>query len=322
MDEGSLKAHPHRMKIWLEAQNMMNPNWGQCVDWYKDIEYSGKNIDRPEFRRMLRDIEKGKINAILVTEISRLTRSIKDWCHLDQFFKKHNVTIFSLREKLDTSTAAGNMIVNMLVSHAQFERETTVERLKENSISRAQRGLATGGWRILGYDHNSQKVGYLTINKTEAALVQLIFEKYLEIGSMGGLCDYLNEKNYKTKMYTLDSGKRMGGKKFTVSSVFKILNNYTYIAKREVNQKNKYKDQDKMPQRYRYQIVDAVWKGIISVKLFYTVQNLIEKNADNFRNFSLPSEEEYLLQKKQQDTSRLFLDKSTDFVCKSRGEQI
>lgn len=84
-EEGSLVSHPQRIERFVEDKNRREP-WGEIVEWYVDKDYSGKDTKRPAFQKMLVDIASGKINAVVVTELSRLSRSVKDFCDLYEFF--------------------------------------------------------------------------------------------------------------------------------------------------------------------------------------------------------------------------------------------
>lgn len=151
-EEGSLVSHPQRIKQFVDYRNSQSPGWGKIVDWYTDKDYSGKDMNRPEFKRLCRDIKDGKVNAVIVTELSRLSQSVKDFVQFWDFLKRHKATFYSLKESFDTSTPMGELMVVQAISFAQFERETIVSRIKEGAKARAERGLTNGGRRMLGYD--------------------------------------------------------------------------------------------------------------------------------------------------------------------------
>lgn len=99
------------------------------ADVYSDEGLSAKDTKRPAFQRMMRDIRKGRINLILVTDLSRLSRNILDFCLLLEELKKYNAKFLSLKEQFDTSTPAGEMMVFNMINLAQFERKQTAERV-------------------------------------------------------------------------------------------------------------------------------------------------------------------------------------------------
>ena len=130
--DGSLVSQRQRLEEYVEGQNRRQAGWGMIIDAYCDEAKSGKDMNRPQFQRMLSDIRSGRINLVLATELSRLSRSIKDFCGLWDLFKQHNSRFVTLREQFDTTTAAGEMMVFNLINFAQYERKQTAERISAN----------------------------------------------------------------------------------------------------------------------------------------------------------------------------------------------
>ena len=119
---------------------------------YREEGKSGKNLDRPEFKRMVQDIERGKINAVLCTRIDRVSRSIIDFYQFHEFLKENETIFISFNENWDTSTPMGRCALTISLAMAELERERTSERSKEKLQWRAEKGLRNGG-QILGYDN-------------------------------------------------------------------------------------------------------------------------------------------------------------------------
>ena len=111
IQDGSLVSQKNRLVEYVEHQSKHNPSWGTIVDFYCDEGKSAKDMNRPEFRRMLSDVQTGRVNLIISTELSRLSRSIRDFCHIWDLLKKHNASFITLRESFDTTTASGEMMV-------------------------------------------------------------------------------------------------------------------------------------------------------------------------------------------------------------------
>ena len=132
-DEGSLISHPQRIQDHVNYRNLQTPGWGVIVEKYEDKDVSGKDMNRPAYLRMLADIKSGKINGVIVTELSRLNRNVKDFLQFWDFLKRYNGKFFSLKENFDTSTAIGEMMVIQSVSFAQFERNSIVDDMKSVS---------------------------------------------------------------------------------------------------------------------------------------------------------------------------------------------
>ncbi len=271
--EGSLVSQRKRLEEYVKNQNRNQNNWGIVVETYTD-EKSGKDLNRPEFQRMMSDIKSGRIDVILATELSRFSRSIKDFCELWEFFKKYNTQFITLREQFDTTTAAGEMMVFNLMNFAQFERKQTSERISANWLSRAKRGLWNGGTLPLGYDRSTDKKGTLVINKKEASQVRRVFDLFLETGAIRKTSRELIKEGIFSKKYINKAGVEKGGKILTVSSVYSILKNRAYIGEREINKKKK---------GIKIEVVKAVWKPIIQRDLFNKVQKILEHNKNRYK---------------------------------------
>lgn len=278
-EEGSLVSHPQRIRSFVEFRNKQTPGWGEIVEWYTDKDMSGKDMNRPAFRRMLLDIQKGKVNAVVVTELSRLSRNVKDFCQFWDFLKNHRATFISLKENFDTSTPIGEMMVIQCISFAQFERKTIVTRIKDGARARAERGLANGSQRLIGYDPDPNKKCHLVINESEAETVRHVFNKFIEMGSIRKLMDYLNAGGFRTKRYTTRSGNTKGGNLWTPSSLHNVLSNLAYIAKREINKKNRTLSQNELAEVDRYRVVEASWPRLVSDEMFSEAQKLLIENC-------------------------------------------
>ena len=140
-EEGSLVSHPQRIEDFVDWKNkQMGRKWGEITRWYIDKDQSGKDLNRPHFQRMCQDIEAGFVDVVIVTELSRLSRRVKDFCHVWDFLKENDIKFMSLKENFDTSTPMGELMLIQAISFAQFERETIVGRIKNGARARAERG--------------------------------------------------------------------------------------------------------------------------------------------------------------------------------------
>ena len=282
-EEGSLISHPQRIQDHVNYRNMQNPGWGTIVEKYEDKDVSGKDMNRPAYLRMLGDIKSGKINGVIVTELSRLNRNVKDFLQFWDFLKRYNGKFFSLKENFDTSTAIGEMMVIQSVSFAQFERNSIVERIRYGARARAERGLSNGSQRCLGYDIDPHRRNYLVVNEAEKPTVKLIFDKFLELGKVETTRVWLNKEGYRTKEYVSKNGEHHGGKLFTHATLYGVLTNKTYIGLREFNKANRSVPPDELDPQERYRVSKAVWPAIIESDVFRAVQERLEKNAKTMR---------------------------------------
>ena len=164
---------------------------------YSDQGYSGKNTDRPDFQRLLKDIKADKVSKLYVYRLDRFSRSIADFGQLWNILQAHSVEFVSVTENFDTSTPMGRAMLHIIMVFAQLERETTAERVKDNYDSRAALGSWPGGPAPYGYCNGRTSTGSPTLvpNKEQLETVHRIFEKYAEEGAtLKSVADMLNQE--------------------------------------------------------------------------------------------------------------------------------
>lgn len=121
------------------------------VKIYSDKGFSGKNIERPEFQKLLEDIRKGEISKVICYKLDRVSRSVLDFSSLMETFGKYNVDFVSRNEKFDTSTPMGRAMLNICIVFAQLERETIQQRVIDAYVSRSRKGFYMGGRVPFGF---------------------------------------------------------------------------------------------------------------------------------------------------------------------------
>lgn len=119
--EGSIKNQEVRLREFVRLKQTVGA-FGDIEEVFVDAGISAKDMNRPAFQRLLSKIERKEINMVLVTELSRFTRSIKDFSVLWEFLGKHECKFLSIKDNFDTSTAAGELVMYMMANIAQFER--------------------------------------------------------------------------------------------------------------------------------------------------------------------------------------------------------
>lgn len=279
--EGSLVSQKQRLEAEVARRNQgSGKRWGEVARIYIEEGRSGKDTNRPEYQKMLRDVQLGVVNTVMVTELSRLSRSVSDFLKFMELLHEHNADFICPQYDFDTTNAAGRVFVIILMALSQFERELTGERTRNNFIARALRGLCNGGHPILGYDADPQNKGKRIISEREAALVRRIFALYLESGSIQAATDAINAEGGRTKTYQTRTGEARGGRLFVNNSIHGILTNVSYLGKREVNKANKGKDPASLRESERYQVVDATWTAIVDEDLFKAVQARLAENRE------------------------------------------
>src|SRR6185295_8475277 len=149
-------------------------------------------------------------------KLDRLSRSMHDWCAINEQMDQHQVALVCTTQKIDTSTPMGRFFRDMLMLFAQFEREMIAERTYEKMAEQARRGRWGGGHQILGFDAVGKK---LVVNDKEAGVVQAVFAKYLEFGSIARTARWANLQGFRTKHVKYSSGREAPPRPFTRADV-------------------------------------------------------------------------------------------------------
>jgi site-specific DNA recombinase len=282
--EGSLKTQLQRLHQHIEYKTAVcGEDWTE-VRVYELRGISGKCSARSaEFQEMFADIRSGRVNTVLCTALERVCRSVKDFLHFFEFLNEHGVEFVCLKQNYDTTTAQGKLFVTIMMALAEFEREQTAERTRDATAARSERGLWNGG-RLIGYDLDTERKGYLIPNSDETALVNFAFDSYLQCGSIAQTTEALNRNGYRTKTYTSRRGVCHPGKEFTLTSVQYLLKNSAYIGKKEINKRGN-----------GHRLVAAVWLAIVDEEKFEQVQRLMETNTRTNHNGSRPVRHVYVL---------------------------
>jgi site-specific DNA recombinase len=158
-----------------------------------------------------------------VTDLSRLSRNISDFCDLYKDLGKYKANFLSIKEQFDTSTPIGEMMVFNMVNLAQFERKQTSERISMNFHSRAMRGLVNGGSPLLGYDRDPSNPGKRIVNEDEAELVKKIFRMYDEGQSQNAIADQLTKDCEKRKDLGSKKYRHIKDGRWTLNAIQNIL---------------------------------------------------------------------------------------------------
>jgi len=263
--DGTIRNQEERLKNYVKHRNL-DQNFGEIVDIFIDRAKSGKDTNRPELQRMLKSIGKGEIDLVMSSELSRISRSIKDFSEIWEMMQSYGCGFLSLRENFDSTTAAGEMLLFSMANLAQFERRQVSERVTAGMNDRARRGLYNGGCVPAGYKLIEDKPGYLDIDEPQAKVIRKAFEMFLKLESLQPTARWLNENGFRLKRAMSGGGRNMRGGDFTVDNLSRILRNKIYIGVK-FYQDNGEKCEAK-----------AVWKPIIDEESFYRIEKLLEKN--------------------------------------------
>lgn len=195
---------------------------------YEDEGKSGFYADRPQYKRMLRDIENNKIKAVICYKIDRISRRTVDLLNLVQQMDQKGISFISVSDReLDTSSRTGKIMISLLSAIAEFERDIIAERISDNMYELAKEGRWLGGECPIGYYSKKEKlmlgdkkttVNHLEPVEEEQSIAKKIFAIFLSLGSLTGTATALNKEGIKTKK----------GKDFTLVAVKNILQNPVY----------------------------------------------------------------------------------------------
>lgn len=201
--------------------------WIPVGDYYDDGGYSGGNLERPALKRLLDDIRAGKIDIVVTYKIDRLTRSLFDFAELFKILEEHNVTFVAVTQHFNTTDAMGRMVLNIMLTFAQFERELTAERIRDKFLASKRKGLWMHGVPPLGYDVKERR---LAINGPEAELVQWVFQSFAQERSIQKVAELALDAEYRNKAWTSAAGRHAPGKVLDKGAIHKILHNRTYLG--------------------------------------------------------------------------------------------
>jgi site-specific DNA recombinase len=250
----SLDAQRESGEAYITSQ--AQEGW-TCLDTrYDDGGFTGGNIDRPALRRLVADIEAHKIDCVVVYKVDRLSRSLLDFARLIETFDKYRVSFVSVTQQFNTASSMGRLILNVLLSFAQFEREIVSERTRDKIAAARRKGKWSGGMPVLGYDLVDSK---LAVNEPEAERVRQIFSLYIERQSLSAVVRELAHRGWTNKLWTTRKGTTRGGRPLTKGTLHQFLTNVTFTGR----------------VRHKRSIFDGEHRPIIDQELFDKVQEAL-----------------------------------------------
>ena len=205
----------------LDAQREACEGYAKSQGWtvvgtYDDGGFTGANVDRPAFQRMLADVDAGQVDVVLVYKVDRLSRSLLDFARVMDRLNGAGSAFVSVTQNFSTADAMGRLTLNMLMSFAEFEREMIAERTRDKIVAARRKGKWTGGTVPIGYDVVDHK---LVKNAPEAAVVREVFELY---EARGSVLDVLRELAARGR-------KRRGGD-WSKDAILRVLRNPLYTG--------------------------------------------------------------------------------------------
>ena len=215
MEFNSLDAQRDACSAYITSQR--SEGWLELAGHYDDGGISGGTLERPALKRLLADIEEDRVDVVVVYKIDRLSRALMDFAKLVEVFDRNDVTFVSVTQSFNTTTSMGRLTLNILLSFAQFEREVIGERIRDKVAASRKRGIWMGGYVPLGYEVKDRK---LIIKESEAAIVRMIFERFVAVGSATALARALVTEGVCTRR----------GRLVDKGFLYKLLANRVYIG--------------------------------------------------------------------------------------------
>ncbi|MFA7013729.1 MAG: recombinase family protein [Desulfobacterales bacterium] len=215
MEFNSLDAQRLAAENYVASQSANG--WICLPERYDDGGFSGGNLERPALKKLLDDAANGLVDIIVIYKLDRLSRSICDFAELSKKFDEWGVSFVSVTQEINTSTSSGRMMLNILMTFAQYEREIIAERIRDKMSASRKRGQWVGGSIPFGY---FVKDRHLLPDEKSSEYIRLMFETFVEKKSARDVAHLLNIRGIKTRQ----------GKEWTASHIYRILNNRTYIG--------------------------------------------------------------------------------------------
>ncbi|WP_073009899.1 recombinase family protein [Clostridium amylolyticum] len=258
---------------------------------FEDEGYSGGNTNRPDFKSLMIRAKNREFDAVGCYKIDRIARNVVDFVNIYDELNKLDIKLISVTEGFDPSTAIGKLIMMILASFAEMERENIKQRVKDSMRELAKSGKWTGGTLPFGYTtirvtEGSKKASYLSVDNDNVDLVKEIFNIYLETGSMHKVQKWLyDEKNIKWCLSTVKNILTSPVYVMANKEIVNYLNNFgevfgkpngesgilTYNRRPYTNGKHRWNDKSMF-----YSI--SKHNGIIEPNLWLRTQSLQEKN--------------------------------------------
>lgn len=262
-------------------------NGYELVDIYIDDGYTGTNFDRPEFKRMIKDIELGKINMVITKDLSRLGRDyITTGEYVEKWFPKHNVRYISLLDGVDTmlDTTNNEIAPFKAIINDMYSRDNS-KKIKAALKSKQQEGKWVGGCAPFGYKVDPNDKNHLVINEEEAPIVRKIFSLALEGKSKNQIINQLFNEHIPTPSQIRNVNRTFKYSElgyWNTTTIRSILSNELYTGDMVQNRRSRisYKVRNIVPNdKSEWIVVPNTHEPLISRKDFQEVQRIAKVNT-------------------------------------------
>lgn len=258
----SLDAQREACAAFITSQKA--EGWRLLPGHYDDGGISGGTMARPALKRLLTDIDEGRVDQIVVYKIDRLTRSLADFAKIVDRLDATGASFVSVTQSFNTATSMGRLTLNMLLSFAQFEREVTAERIRDKIAASKKKGLWMGGSVPMGYQPDGRT---LVIDESEANTIRRLYSLYLEHGSIREVKESADKLRLRSRKRTRNDGRVTGESPFSRGHIHHILANPIYAGRI----------------RHKDKIYDGLHPAIVKSKIWDEVQDKLKASSAKLR---------------------------------------
>lgn len=224
-DINSLTTQREICSAYITSQRYRG--WIELPNRYDDGGHSGSGLERPALAELMRDIEGGQIDAVVIYKIDRLTRSLVDFVRLVEIFDRQAIALVSISQAFDTSDSMGRMILNVLLTFSQFERELIAERVRDSIRTRKRHGKVHGGLSPFGYDWEKDR---LRVVEHEAEIVRFIFNEFLRTERYTAVMAAVHRAGLCGAVKYSKKGFPRGGTPVVPGTVYGVLRSPIYVG--------------------------------------------------------------------------------------------
>ncbi|MGH6706925.1 MAG: recombinase family protein [Sphingomicrobium sp.] len=221
----SLTSQRDVCQAYIKVQD--HRHWVELPHRYDDGGYSGGTLERPALQRMIGDIEAGRIDVVIIYKIDRLSRSLADFIRLMDIFERYGVGFVSVTQAFDTSDSMGRLVLNILLTFAQFEREIMSDRVRDKKAAMRRNGLFTGGVPPIGY--RLGRGGRLVVDREWSDIVKEIFRRFPGMSARQIAKDF-ERRGIVTRRYRTKAGRLCGGRKLWPGAIIRVIQNPLYAG--------------------------------------------------------------------------------------------
>jgi DNA invertase Pin-like site-specific DNA recombinase len=225
-DLNSLVTQREMCAAYIASQRYRG--WVEVPEHYDDGGHSGSSLERPALASLMHAIEASEIDTVVVYKIDRLTRSLLDFVRLIDLLDRRGVALVSVSQAFDTSDSMGRMILNVLLTFSQFERELIAERVRDSIRTRKRHGHVHGGIAPFGYDYAPG--GGLVVVEREAEMVRFMFDEFLRTERFTAAMTAVREAGLFSSVKRMKSGGQRGGRRICAGLVYGVLRNPVYVG--------------------------------------------------------------------------------------------